>query len=301
MLRFFAFEVRYWLRSTMLWVFTAIVTLLILLALSTDEVSVGGAIGNTFRNAPFVVQQYYSILWFITLLMTVAFVNSAASREFAANMDQILFTKPIRRMDFLLGRFFGSVVVSTIPMLGISVGALLAPLMPWADHDRFGPVVWAAHGVSILLFALPNTLFIAAILFTIAVLTRSTIVSFIGGILLMVADAIASSLTSDVQNEKLAAMLDPFGNDAFNYATKYWTVAQRNTHVLALDGLLLWNRLLWVAVGLAIFAVLGLVLSAFDLAIAYAHLRRLRRELLAHLGGILGFSVLLIILIAELR
>ncbi len=54
-------------------------------------------------------------------------------------------------------------------------------------------------------------------------------------------------------------------------------------------------------VGLAIFAVLGLVLSAFDLAIAYAHLRRLRRELLAHLGGILGFSVLLIILIAELR
>ncbi len=54
-------------------------------------------------------------------------------------------------------------------------------------------------------------------------------------------------------------------------------------------------------VGLAIFAALGFLLSAFDLAIAYAHLRRLRRELLAHLGGILGFSVLLIILIAELR
>ncbi len=254
MLRFFTFEVRYWLRSTMLWVFTTIVALLILLALSTDQVTVGGAIGNTFRNAPFVIQQFYSIMWFITLLMTVAFVNSAASREFAANMHQILFTKPIRRMDFLLGRFFGAVVVSTIPMLGISLGALLAPLMPWVDHDRFGPVVWAAHGAGILLFALPNTLFIAAILFTIAVLTRSTIISFIGGILLIVADAVAGAFTSDMQNEKLAAMLDPFGNDAFNYATKYWTVAQRNTHVLTFDGLLLWNRLLWVAVGLAVFA-----------------------------------------------
>lgn len=254
MLRFFVFEVRYWLRSTMLWVFTAIVALLILLALSTDQITVGGAIGNTFRNAPFVVQQFYSILWFITLLMTVAFVNSAASREFAANMHQILFTKPIRKMDFLLGRFFGSVVVSTIPMLGISVGALLAPLMPWADHDRFGPVVWAAHGAGIVLFALPNTLFIAGILFAIAVLTRSTILSFIGGILLIVADSVASVFTSDMQNEKLAAMLDPFGNDAFNYATKYWTVAQRNTHVLTYDGLLLWNRLLWMAVGLAVFA-----------------------------------------------
>uniref|UniRef100_E6PGY2 DUF4267 domain-containing protein n=1 Tax=mine drainage metagenome TaxID=410659 RepID=E6PGY2_9ZZZZ len=52
---------------------------------------------------------------------------------------------------------------------------------------------------------------------------------------------------------------------------------------------------------LAIFAALGILLSAFDLAIAYAHLRRMRRELLAHLGGVVGFSVLLIILIAGMR
>lgn len=52
---------------------------------------------------------------------------------------------------------------------------------------------------------------------------------------------------------------------------------------------------------LAIFAALGILLSAFDLAIAYTHLRRIRPELLAHLGGVIAFSVLLIILIAELR
>ncbi len=254
MLRFFFFEIRYWLRSTMLWVFTAIVALLILLALSTDQITVGGAIGNTFRNAPYVVQQFYSIMWFITLLMTVAFVNSAASREFAVNMHQILFTKPIRKLDFLLGRFLGAVVISTIPMLGISIGALLAPLMPWADHDRFGHVLWGAHVAGVLLFALPNTFFIAAILFTIAVLTRSTIVSFLGGILLIVAQAVADSLKSNMQNEKLSAMLDPFGNDAFSLATKYWTVAERNTQVLGYSGLLLWNRLAWMAAGAAIFA-----------------------------------------------
>lgn len=254
MLHFFSFEVRYWLRSTMLWVFTAIVALLILGALSTDQITVGGSIGNTMRNAPFVIQQYYSIMWFITLLMTVAFVNAAASREFTANMHQILFTKPIRRMDFLVGRFLGAVAVSTIPMLGISIGALLVPYMPWVDHDRFGPVYWGAHAAGIFLFALPNTLFIAAVLFTIAVLTRSTVISFINGILLLVADAIASALTSNLQNDKLAALLDPFGNDAFNYATKYWTVAQRNTHVLSFDSLLLWNRLLWMTIGILIFA-----------------------------------------------
>ncbi|HTW62212.1 MAG TPA: M1 family aminopeptidase [Terracidiphilus sp.] len=254
MLYFFFFEIRYWLRSIMLWVFTGIVTIFVLLAMSTDQFQVGAAIGNTMRNAPFVVEQYYSLFWFITLLMTTAFVNSAAAREFAYNMNQVIFTKPIRKRDFLLGRFFGSVVVSTIPMLGISLGALLAKIAPWNEADRFGPVFWSAHLHGLLDFALPNTFFIAAILFTIAALSRSTIASFLGALGLLVADVIASVLTGKLENEKLAAMVDPFGNSAFRLMTKYWTVDDKNTHVLGLAGLLLWNRLIWIAVGLLVLA-----------------------------------------------
>ena len=254
MLYFFFFEIRYWLRSVMLWVFTAIVALLVLLAMSTDQVRIGSAIGNTYRNAPFVVEFYYSMFWFITLLMVTAFVNSAAAREFASNMHQIIFTKPIRKSDFLLGRFLGSVVVSTIPTLGISIGALLAQVVPWADKDRFGPVVAAAHLQGILVFALPNSLFVAAIIFAIAALTRSTVVSFLGALGLIVADVVAGVLTQKLDNEKVAAMLDPFGSNAFGYVTKYWTVADKNTHVLTFVGLLLWNRVAWVGVGLSIFA-----------------------------------------------
>ncbi|MGB7987098.1 MAG: M1 family aminopeptidase [Terracidiphilus sp.] len=251
---FFFFEIRYWLRSTMLWVFTAIISLLVMLAMSSDQVQIGGSIGNTLRNAPFVVEQYYSIMWIITLLMVTAFVNSAATREFACNMHQILFTKPIRKLDFLLGRFLGAVVISTIPMLGISIGAMLARFMPWADAERFGPIVWAAHWQGLLVFALPNTFFIAAVIFTIAVLTRSTMLSFLGGLLLMVASGVAGVFRRDLQNEKLSAMLDPFGSDGFQLLTKYWTVAERNSQALGLSGLLLWNRLLWLAVGALIFA-----------------------------------------------
>src|SRR5271156_3629539 len=254
MLRHFLwFEIRYWLRSWMLWIFFAVIALMIFGAASTDQIQVGGALENTYRNAPFVIENYYSIIALLTLLMGTAFVNSAASRDFAFNTYQLVFTTPMHKSDYLIGRYLGSALISMIPMTGVSAGILAAKYMPWVDAERWGPVVWSAHFMGILVFALPNALFIAAIIFAIAVLTRSTVTSFIGSLILLVGYAISQSLTTKLNNETLAAMIDPFGVRTFTLATKYWTVADKNHLTMGFSGLLLWNRLLWLAVGLLIF------------------------------------------------
>src|SRR5262249_41880454 len=133
-----AFEVRYWLRSWMLWIFFLVIGTLIFGAVSSEHVTVGDSLGNTLNNAPFVIQNFYSIAGFLTILMTTAFVNSAAARDFSFNTHQILFSTPMKRFDFLLGRFSGATAVSVIPMLGVSVAILLAKYMPWVDPDRWG-------------------------------------------------------------------------------------------------------------------------------------------------------------------
>ena len=182
--QFFTFEVRFWLRSWMLWVFFLIVALMFFGAASSDQITVGSSLKNTYRNAPWVVENFYAVCSLLTLLMTTAFVNSAASRDFAHNTHQILFSTPIRKIDYLAGRFLGSALMAVIPLLGVSAGILAAKYMPWVDAERWGPVVWAAHWKAILVFAVPNTLFIAAVIFAIAVLTRSTVVSFLGSLAL---------------------------------------------------------------------------------------------------------------------
>src|SRR6476659_8926049 len=96
------FEIRYWLRSWMLWIFTLIIAALIFGAVSSDHVQIGGALSNTFRNAPYVIENYYAIIGLLTLLMVTAFVNSAAARDFSHNTYQIVFATPLRRRDFLL-------------------------------------------------------------------------------------------------------------------------------------------------------------------------------------------------------
>jgi len=252
-LHFFNFELRFWLRGWMVWIFFLVIGLLFFGAVSSDHVTVGRTLGNTYKNAPWVIENFYAICSVLTLLMTTAFVNSAASREFACNMNQIVFATPLNKFDYLAGRFLGSALVAVIPMLGVSAGILLGKYMPWIDAERWGSVVWMAHLKAILVFAIPNTLFIAAIIFAIAVLSRSTVVSFVGGLLLLVGEGVSQALTTDLQNQKLAALLDPFGTVTFNIATKYWTVADKNTLTLGYSGLLLWNRLIWIAVGLLIF------------------------------------------------
>ena len=252
---FFRFELRFWLRGMMVYVFLGVMTTIVLLGASSDNVRIGSTLENALRNAPFNVQSLYATSAIMTCLMITAFVNGAASRDFTYNTYPIIFTKPIRSGGYLWGRFLGATLISVIPMLGVSLGFLLARWMPWTDKELWGPVFWGAHAWSVVLFAIPNTIIVAAIIFTIAVLTRSNAAAFIGAILLIIGYGVSQSMLGDLDNEWLAVMLDPFGERAFNLETKYWTVHERNTEYVRFTGQLLANRIAWLTIAIGIFAI----------------------------------------------
>ena len=249
------FEIRFWLRSWMLWIFFLSVGLLVFLAGSTDQISLGSSISNTYRNAPFVIESRYAFLCLFGLLISTAFVNFAALRDFQHHTYPIIFSTPMPRRDFLLGRFLGTALVAVIPMLGVSVGILAAKYMPWTDPTRWEAIHWAAHVNGILVFALPNTIFAVSILFAVAVLARSEAISFIAAFVLFLGFVLSDLQLNGLQFERVAALLDPFAIRTFALATKYWTIADKNTLAVSLRGLLLWNRLLWMSVSCLVFAV----------------------------------------------
>jgi ABC-type transport system involved in multi-copper enzyme maturation permease subunit len=249
------FEIRFWLRSWMPWIFFFVVGLLIFGAISSDEVVADFNLSNIYRNAPFAIANYYAAIGVFALLMTAVFVNFAALRDFSYNTHQMMFSTPIRRRDFLFGRFLGATVVSAIPMLGVSFAILLAKYMPWADGERWEAVNWTAHLKGILLFALPDTFFTAAILFAVAVVWRRDIASFIAAILLLAGRVVTASLLPGPQWDRVRSLFDPYAVNTFVVVTKYWTVADKNILSLGFGGLLLWNRLIWLGVGCAAFAL----------------------------------------------
>lgn len=259
MWKFIQFELRYWLKTPMVWIFLFINTLLVFFAIASENVTIGGGIGNTHKNAPFVIEQYYMVFSTICLLMTTAFMNATANRDFQYGMYQFIFTSPIKKRDYFFGKFIGASIISVIPLLGISIGALLgsflAPIFDWCPAERFGETFWAGHFYGIINFGIPNVIISGVLLFSLAIIFRSNIISFIGSMLILVFYIVSEIFTSDIKKEWLANILDPFGGKPFEIMTKYLTVIEKNTTAVSLQGELLINRIVWLGIMLLILFV----------------------------------------------
>jgi ABC-2 type transport system permease protein len=248
MFKFIKYEWKYWLRSPMTWILLGINALLIFGAVSSDSISIGGGVGSVHKNAPFAIQNYYGVMSLICLLMTTAFMNATANRDFQYDTYQLIFSSPIRKRDYFFGKFIGAATISVIPLLGVSIGALIAPLMPWVQPERYGPVIWSGHWQGLISLAIPNVLITGVLLYSLAIIFRSNIVSFIGAMLLLVLYAVSSGFTRDIQNEWIANILDPFGFRPLGILSKYMTVDEKNLHAIPLTDSFLWNRIMWLLI-----------------------------------------------------
>ena len=250
----FRFELRYQLRQPVFLLAAAFFFLSAFLAVTTDVVVIGGSIGNVDRNAPFVILQLLLVMSLMGVFVTTAFVASPVLRDRETGTHELFFSAPIRKRDYLVGRFAGALAVALAVFVPVVLGVLLGSLMPWLDPERVGPLRLGPYLQGLLVFVLPTVLFTGSIQFALATLTRSLVATYASVVGLFVAYGVAGNLLADVENETLAAMLDPFGGGAFGVATRYWTVAERNTLLLPLDGTLLANRLLVVGLAVLVFA-----------------------------------------------
>jgi hypothetical protein len=101
-----------------------------------------------------------------------------------------------------------------------------------------------------MLFALPNLFFFSAIFFSGGTLGKRMVVVYAQAVILFMGYLVASEFLSELDNRNIAAVLDPFGFGANVVMTQYWTVAEQNSTLIPLEGVVLYNRLLWVGIGI---------------------------------------------------
>ena len=195
-----------------------------------------------------------NVMALFATMITAVMMGSSVYRDFETNTHALFYTTPISKVGYLLGRFIGALIAVLYVHLSIGIAFFLALYLPGIDQDKLGAFNFLAYIQPYFLLIIPNILFTGAIFFTAATLTRNMLTSYVGGMLFIVLYFASSALLADLDNETLSALLDPFGSQAIDNLTRYWTVADKNTQLISLDGLLLTNRLIWVGIGLGLFA-----------------------------------------------
>lgn len=253
---FFLSELKYALKQPMVYIFFGFMALFTFGATVSDNIQIGGGIGNVYENAPHIITVYTTIMTIFGLLIATAFFNNAALRDYKNNFHEILFSTPLSRSGYFFGRFFGALLLSTIPMLGVFfgvwLGTLVAPIFDWVAPDRFGDFYLETFVNNYLLFILPNMFFAGSIIFALACKFRNTTISFVGTLIIIVGYIISGKLLSDIGNETIAAITDSFGIRTYSVYSKYFTPIEKNTLSPEFTGILLLNRFVWIALGLVI-------------------------------------------------
>lgn len=268
------FEWKYRLRRPATFIYFGILFFMAFGAVSLENLTVGGTTGLVKQNSPYQLSLMTVVLTAIPgFFISSAIMGVPVVRDADNNTQSMIYTSPITKLSYLTGRFWGAFLVCTIIFMGIPLGFLMGSIMPWLDESRFLDIDIWNYFQPFFLFAIPNIFISGALFFMVGTLSRKMLMVFFQGILFLAVYFFSFYFTERLNNVDLAALLDPIGINLLGIVSRYWTVAEQNSNLYELEGLILNNRLIWVGIG---FLGLGITYLGFSFQLFRKSLIRFR-------------------------
>ena len=178
--------------------------------------------------------------------------GDAAARDVETRMHPLTYTAPVSKADYLGGRFLAAFVLNASMLLALQAGILLSLVLPHPQPELIGPFRPAGLLTPYFFIALPNAFVATAIQFSAAVRQRRAIAGYLGK---CAADRHLPVRGRD--DEPASRELESGKSDRLRRLRQHPGVKwrhghrlKRNTRLIALEGALLANRVLWLGVAL---------------------------------------------------
>jgi ABC-2 type transport system permease protein len=219
---------------------------------------------NVAVNSPYLAMEGAGLLSLIALVVAGIFTANAVLRDDDHRMSEIVHSTPVGKFSYLLGRFGGAFLATLTAVAGSGLGMAIGALMPWLAPERVAAMDARPYLAAFVVITLPNVLLATALLFAVAVLTRSAVATYAAAVVLYVLYFVGSALTDSPLmagsrpgggGGTLPSLLDPFALTPFFNVTRYWTATEKNARFIPLAGALLANRGLWIAAALGVLAI----------------------------------------------
>lgn len=211
---------------------------------------------NSAHEINFIFQYFNKFF----LFLLPAIIGMAIYKDYKNDVYPILYSYPIKKSDYLLGKFFSSLTIVFIITLSVGIAFYLGELILGRENPMIGQTNYWGYASAYFIFIWPNMFIYGLIVFAIVASLRNIYAGFIAIILLFFIQIMIDNLFTGTP--VLFALFDPFGQNAVAYETRYWTISEQNIRQIPVLGVVLWNRLLWATIGLLLF---GLFYKKFQL------------------------------------
>jgi ABC-type transport system involved in multi-copper enzyme maturation permease subunit len=249
----FLFELKYRFTRPATWIYFLLLMIVPMLLIGFGNTP---ASEKVFHNAPIVIANLLLLISIFGILIASAVMGVPLYRDLEHKTGTYLFSYPITKTGYFMGRFWGSFVtllfISSGALLGIWLGSMLGPAFG-TEATRYGPNLLINYFQPWFTLLVPNLWLASALFFALIVFTRNIRSIYSGGIIIFIGYLLANFLAQDIDNKDLVQIIDPFGINSFDIQTRYLTPYEQNSFFLPLEGNLLWNRILWIGVGLVFF------------------------------------------------
>ena len=234
--------------------------------------------GKVYVNSPSALAALIPLMSYFGLLVIAAMMGQSVYQDFHHKTYALFFTKPIKKFDYLFGRFSAAFIILILIFSSVGIGMLIGSYMPFLERSVFGPTNIMAYILPYLTSVIPNIFFIGAIFFCMASLTKKMIPVYVSSVVLLVGWLIALNLSADLESKSIASLIDPFGMSALRQVTEYWTIAEQNTKLVHLTGMFLLNRILWVGIGFILLVITYLKFSFSHITIGKKSIKKEIKE-----------------------
>lgn len=241
----FRFELAYQLRGATPWLCFGV---LLLFALW-----MGGTVTPTagqWLNSPYGIAFTTVMGGAVWLLIAASVAGEAAARDARTRMHPLSYTAPVSRAEYLGGRFLAAFVLNALILLALPLGTLLALALPGRPAEHFGPFRPAAYLTAYGVISLPFAFVATAVQFAWATLARRPVASYLASFLLFVTSHFVVITAANLLGRwELVRLLDLVGLAGIvSYLGDTMTPAEMNTRLVGVEGPLLVNRSIWLAV-----------------------------------------------------
>lgn len=248
----FLFELKYRFRRPATYIYISLMFLIpLLLSVFAESVTA------QYTNSPNAITGILGGMSIISLFFYAAIMGVAVYRDEEHRTAQTYFTFPISEKNYILGRFFGSFAIVTImniaAVLGAIIGFSMGAFLERPDYGTYTSFDFSAYALPFLYLLTFNAFFIGSLFFCLMTFFKRMSILYLGGIVILILTIASGQLLSSLDTEWLSIYFDPFGETAYSYITKYWTVDELNNTQLSLSGKFALNRLLWLGVSFLIF------------------------------------------------